>query len=62
VHHGSSAWIQRLTAKGKEELQKLARDLHATLDADVAVQDVVWFRESDMTKPAPDGIANPDAA
>jgi hypothetical protein len=62
VHHGSSAWIQRFTTKGKDELQRLARDLHTTLQSDSAVRDVVWYREADMVKPAPDGASHPDAA
>jgi hypothetical protein len=60
VHH--SALLQRFTPKGKAALLSLARDLRAALESDPLVQDVVWYRESDMSKPAPDGAANPDAA
>jgi hypothetical protein len=59
VHHGS--WMQRFTGKGKDELRKLARDLHAVLEVHSAVREVAWFWEGDLAKASSVGAANPDA-
>ena len=62
VHHGSFAWVQRLTARGKRELERLALDLHAALRSDAHVQDVCWHLEPELQLPDTPGAARPDAA
>ena len=58
-HHGSFAWLQRLSSSGKNELQRLVCDVHSVLASEPAVSDIVWFDESQMRKAQPDGSATP---
>lgn len=58
-HHGSFAWLQRISSSGKRELQRLVSDVHSVLSSEPAVTDIVWYEESQMRKAQPDGFTTP---
>ena len=62
VHHRSFAWLQRLSAGGKRELERLALDLHAALESDEQVQGVTWHLEVELQMADAPGTSRPDAA
>ena len=59
VHHRSFAWLQRVSALGKKELERLASDIHNVLANEQAISEITWYQESDMTKPDPTSFATP---
>jgi hypothetical protein len=58
-HHGSFAWLQRLSSSGKNELKRLLGDVHEVLAADPTISDIVWYEEIEMSKPQPAGFPTP---
>jgi hypothetical protein len=62
VHHHSTAWMQRFTARGKAALARLATDIHVALETETSVSDINWYLEAEIAKPDPKGAATPDAA
>ena len=58
-HHGSSAWMQRISSSGKRELRRLVSNVHSVLSSEPAVTDIIWYEESQMRKPQPDGFTTP---
>jgi hypothetical protein len=59
VHHGSFAWLQRLTPSGKSEIRRLVSDIHDSLSASSSVSAITWYEESEMAKAEPRGFAKP---
>jgi hypothetical protein len=59
VHHRSFAWLQRLSASGNKELERLVSDIHNVLVADRAVSEIAWYQESDMSKPDAASFSTP---
>lgn len=49
-HHHSFAWLQRWSAAGKRELERLVSDFHSVLASEPAVRDIAWYRERDMSR------------
>jgi hypothetical protein len=47
LHHGSFAWLQRFSAAGTGELQRLAADLHRVLAAESAITAIAWYEKDD---------------
>jgi hypothetical protein len=62
VHHHSSAWLQRMSSKGKTGLSDLCSELHKALKSAEGVREVSWHVESDLRRPGVSGAATPDAA
>jgi hypothetical protein len=60
LHHGSFAWVQRLSASGNAELRRVVADLHAVLVSDPALSSITWYEESEMSKAEPRGYSTPD--
>jgi hypothetical protein len=60
-HHHSFAWLQRLTAAGGRELDRLVTDFHQVLTAEPAVSGITWYWEQDMSKAHPGGSPSPQA-
>lgn len=58
-HHGSFAWLQRLSWSGKIELQRLLVDVHEVMAGESVISDIVWHEESEMSKPEPAGFPTP---
>jgi hypothetical protein len=58
-HPGSLAWLQRFSSSGKRELERLLADVHEVLAAHPAISDIVWYEESEMSKPQPAGFSTP---
>jgi len=58
-HHGSLAWLQRLSSSGKGELKRLLADVHEVLATDPAISDIMWYEESEMGNPRPAGFPKP---
>ena len=58
-HHHSFAWLQRLSASGTGELQRLILNAHAVLSTDPSVSLVSWHHEQDMTKANTNGSTTP---
>ncbi len=44
-HHGSFAWLQRFSSKGKVELRELLVDVHTGLTCDASISEIVWSSE-----------------
>lgn len=61
-HHHSFAWLQRWSAAGKRELDRLVSDFHAVLAQDPLVRDIAWFHEADMRRRDAQSSATPNAA
>lgn len=61
-HHHSFAWLQRWSAAGKRELERLVGDFHSVLASESAVRDIAWYHESDMRKADAQSSATPNAA
>ncbi len=55
VHHGSFAWLQRLSSSGKKEMKSLLTDIHDVLSSDPVVSAITWYEESEMGKAHPQG-------
>ena len=55
VHHGSFAWLQRITPSGKKEMRQLLTDIHDVLASELAVSAITWYEESEMGKAHPQG-------
>jgi hypothetical protein len=51
-HHHSFAWLQRRSAAGKRELERLVSDFHSVLASEPTVGDIAWYHESDMRRAA----------
>jgi hypothetical protein len=47
-HHRSFAWLQRWSAAGNRELDRLVSDFHSVLANESTVRDIAWYYESDM--------------
>jgi len=47
VHHGSFAWLQKFTATGNTELERLIKDIHQALSTDPQISNVRWYTEND---------------
>lgn len=60
IHHGSFAWLQRLSRSGNAELKHLISDFHDVLASDPAVAAITWYSESEIRKPSPQGFATPN--
>ena len=58
-HHGSFAWLQRISPSGKRALNRLVSDVHNLLANDPLVSNIVWYDECEMTKASPTGFATP---
>ena len=58
-HHGSFAWLQRFTSSGTIELQRLLSEFHAVLAGEVAVSNIKWYEESEISKAQPAGFPTP---
>ena len=58
-HHGSFAWWQRFSSRGKHELQRMLVDVHDVLASEPAITDIVWHEECDMSKPEPARFPTP---
>lgn len=58
-HHHSFAWLQKWSASGNSELQRLILDVHAALTTNPAVSRVTWHEERDMTKANENGSPTP---
>lgn len=58
-HHGSLAWLQRFSRSGKGALQSLLADVHGVLASDPAVCDIIWYEESEVSKPESAGFPTP---
>jgi hypothetical protein len=61
-HHHSFAWIQRWTATGKRELDRLVTDFHSVLAAEPAVRQIEWYHENEMRRADAQGSATPNGA
>ena len=61
-HHHSFAWLQRWSAAGKQELDRVISDFHAVLAQDPAIRDIAWYREKDMRGADALSSTTPDAA
>ncbi len=59
-HHGSFAWLQRLSHSGKRELRQLIYDTHAMLVGDPAVAVIGWYSEVEILKADAVGSPAPD--
>jgi hypothetical protein len=59
LHHGSFAWLQRISSSGKCALQRLLADVHGVLASDPGVSDIVWYEENELNKPRPAGFPSP---
>jgi hypothetical protein len=62
VHHGSFAWLQRLSPSGKRALQRLVSDVHGVLKSDPAVSEIAWYDENEMRTANPKGFPTPNEA
>jgi hypothetical protein len=60
-HHGSWAWLQRLSPSGNRALQRLVQDFHRVLANQAAVSEITWYREDDMMKQR-SGSSSPEDA
>ncbi len=58
-HHGSFAWLQRFTASGQNQLQRLVADFHSILTSETVISDVAWYDESEMFKAEASGSPTP---
>lgn len=58
-HHHSFAWLQRWSAAGKCELDRLVSDFHSVLESEPAVRNIAWYLESDMRKADPPRSVTP---
>ena len=58
-HRGSFAWLQRLSSSGKSALQRLLSEVHGALASEPDVSDIVWYEESEISKPRPVGFPTP---
>ncbi len=58
-HHGSFAWFKRFVSFGTNELTRLLADVHDVLASEPAIRDIVWYEESEMSKPKPAGFPHP---
>jgi hypothetical protein len=58
-HHRSSAWLQRLSASGNNELKQLVSDAHAVLSGDPSVSRVAWYKEQDVANANAHGSKSP---
>lgn len=61
-HHHSSAWLQKLSASGKSEFERLILDTHAVFSADPSVSLVRWHHERDTSKRQENGSDAPAEA
>jgi hypothetical protein len=61
-HHRSFAWLQRWSAAGKSELERLASDFHTVLASEPTVRDIAWYHESDMRRAHAPSSTTPNAA
>ncbi len=61
-HHHSFAWLQRWSASGKRELERLASDFHSVLASEPTVRDIAWYHESDMRRADAPSSTTPNAA
>jgi len=59
-HHHSFAWLQRRSAAGRRELERLIVDFHSVLASEPAVHNVAWYHESDMGRAEAQGSATPN--
>ena len=59
VHHGSFAWLQRLSPSGKREIDQLIADIHDQLSRTQMITDITWYPENDMGNAYPHGNPNP---
>ncbi|MGV3663187.1 MAG: hypothetical protein ACO1TE_23650 [Prosthecobacter sp.] len=63
LHHGSFAWLQRWSAKGRRELDRLICDFHSMLVSEAEVRDIAWYDEREMQGAnVSAGAPSPDAA
>jgi len=58
-HHSSFAWLQRLSASGRKQLQLLVGDFHAVLASEPSVSHIVWHEEGQMNEARPGGHSTP---
>lgn len=58
-HHHSFAWLDRWSASGKREFERLILDAHAALSSDAAVSLLRWHYERDVAKAATRGAKAP---
>jgi len=61
-HHHSFAWLQRWSAAGKREWERLVGDFHSVLASEPEVRDIRWYRESDMRRADAQSSDTPNAA
>jgi hypothetical protein len=45
-HHGSFAWLQRLSSFGKNELKCLLVEVHKVLTSEAAISDTCWHENA----------------
>jgi hypothetical protein len=60
-HHHSFALLQRWSAAGKREFERLVNDFHSVLATDPKVHNIAWYRESDMKGAHAPSSATPHA-
>jgi hypothetical protein len=58
-HHGSTAWMQRLSSSGNSELRSLLSDVHGVLASESEVSAIVWYEENQLEKARPIGFPTP---
>jgi len=62
IHHGSFAWLQRMSPSGKRAMEQLILDIHAVLANEPAVSKITWHPQTEAGKQNPRGSPTPQGA
>jgi len=59
-HHHSFAWLQRWSASGKRELNRLITDFHSVLATEPDIRNIAWYHENEMRRANAGSSATPN--